>query len=1340
MKRLFAMLIALCLLLPAAAAEELAPELAVAYIDAPEEVAATKEEIVDDDGGLEPAVDEVTFELGGEEELLLPSDGEEVVPEDAESAPLDAQASDFVIQNGMLTKYQGPGGDVVIPDGVTVIGPGAFSGCESVTRVTIPRGVTTIGFEAFCACFGVTELVLPDTVVTIGGEAFADMENLTRVVMPEGVEYIGDWAFSRCYSLTDLSIPASVTYIGEDAFRYCVELTVGVAAGSYAEQYCIDNEMRYKYTNYAEGVLREGDGWSLIWTAERVGDEGVWLDIRLDGSNERDGTIFIYNEFGEDQSPWLGACDGFTRDSFTLVTVAGCTENPLYIPTELFRGYAGLREVDLLCVENIGSYAFADCPRLRRVNGFDDYLHFIERGAFKNCTALEDVTQNWDGWVVYPTNLRTIGSEAFYNDSSLEKLFLYPSVTSIGDDAFYGCRKLMIFCDNKNAIGYKYAVEHGIKCGLMAFEKGRDAWQFRNSDAYFGPTGEGSYLNSRDKAALFNGLSETERNTLERQLKEAWGGSCYGMSVTAVLNKWGSFAPSELKPGAANLHDVTKANNDDVESFINFHQWSWMFRKHTEAVFLFDVLGMYDKIDRIWRLAQSAEAGDLPFVLEMELSGNNGGHAVVGYGMEMGSFKYKGKQYDTKVLLYDPTFPDHDSALYCNYQSADFAVVDWDVADFQYAGSVRDEIDPAITGKDKSLVTHLYYFLPPKAFSVTTGGDTITIDDGTCDAGKGIFVAAMPDGDSDARLLYFMNGDTDFTIHPQGGADFTYSADSGLYDVTADGAKDIAFTKDGGVSMTDVTGAYSIVLTVDEDRASTPWTQTRVTGRGGDIAIAQAKDGLVIAGEDLSGVTVVAANDVGESLVALDGGEKSVLVTGGGSSGQPAPAVYADGDGDGVYETQVAAAPEIVVVSTSSVKHTVELGKKLQISLPEQAVTGCYSAKPAVATVTSAGLVTPVAAGTAKITVPVGKKKRTLTLTVVDPAMPTKLRFAEASLTLDMGTAESLTLKPILEPVGTARSDIEWKSSSAKVATVDQSGVVRPLKTGSVTITATAKKNKKAKGTVKLKIIDSTIPTKLSLVDMSGAALTGTVEQDYNATLQIGVRMQPDNAVSDITWKSSSSKIAEVDANGLVKPVKVGTVTITATSVKNKSAKASVKLKIVDPTMPTQVVLTDAQGNALPATLEIDLLDAPRLIAQLLPAGTAQSDIAWKSSSDKIATVDANGNVKPVKAGSVTITATATKNKKAAKVKLKIADLHAPTALTVSAPAQEVAVGGRLALTVAADAKRLPVVTTYTWTSGSKGVATVDGSGVVTGVKPGKAKITVTAANKKKATYTVIVK
>ena len=88
--------------------------------------------------------------------------------------------NDFVIENGVLKKYKGPGGDVVIPDSVTSIAGSAFAGCSSLTSIVIPESVTSIGDAAFYDC-----------------------SSLASIVIPEGVKSIGNWAFYGCKGLAD---------------------------------------------------------------------------------------------------------------------------------------------------------------------------------------------------------------------------------------------------------------------------------------------------------------------------------------------------------------------------------------------------------------------------------------------------------------------------------------------------------------------------------------------------------------------------------------------------------------------------------------------------------------------------------------------------------------------------------------------------------------------------------------------------------------------------------------------------------------------------------------------------------------------------------------------------------------------------------------------------------------------------------------------------------------------------------------------------------------------------------------------------------------------------------
>ena len=97
---------------------------------------------------------------------------------------------DFVIAKGVLTKYNGPGGDVVIPAGGEKNGGGAVKSCAALTGGTIPDGVTSIGERALYGCTELQSAVIPEGVKEISGFLFRGCAKLQSVTIPRSVKKI----------------------------------------------------------------------------------------------------------------------------------------------------------------------------------------------------------------------------------------------------------------------------------------------------------------------------------------------------------------------------------------------------------------------------------------------------------------------------------------------------------------------------------------------------------------------------------------------------------------------------------------------------------------------------------------------------------------------------------------------------------------------------------------------------------------------------------------------------------------------------------------------------------------------------------------------------------------------------------------------------------------------------------------------------------------------------------------------------------------------------------------------------------------------------------------------
>ena len=176
----------------------------------------------------------------------------------------------FNVSDGVLTRYSGPGGNIVIPGGVRVVGQavflnfiamrtltvpegveeihgdffsetptGAFSGCSNLNSVQLPQSLREIGCWAFSGCKNLRSVDIPSGVVKIGNRAFQGCEALKSVTLPAGVREIDYGVFMGCKNLLTADLPAGATVIREYAFADCASLArLDLTASVTTIDYC----------------------------------------------------------------------------------------------------------------------------------------------------------------------------------------------------------------------------------------------------------------------------------------------------------------------------------------------------------------------------------------------------------------------------------------------------------------------------------------------------------------------------------------------------------------------------------------------------------------------------------------------------------------------------------------------------------------------------------------------------------------------------------------------------------------------------------------------------------------------------------------------------------------------------------------------------------------------------------------------------------------------------------------------------------------------------------------------------------------------------------------------
>ena len=351
------------------------------------------------------------------------------------------------VQDGVLVGYYGPGGDIVIPNTITAIGPEAFKGNKKITSVTIPGSVSQIGYSAFEGCPNLERIVFSDpkrgAQLTIRVSAFIDCPKLTECTIPATAVYVTANVFKGCTSMTEIRVdPDNRYYFTQDGVLFGPWVNEGVP------QYEDENLALTAYpcgsrrTSYAIPETVNGRPVNQVW-ASGFRQAANLQHIEIPATCVK-----------------LGG-NAFEGTGLTEMTVPATVTD---LGSGLFEGCQSLTDVTFLGRVDAVQYGmFLGCTSLQRVSFTGGGPSTLDTYAFQNCTSLSSI--------LLPEGLVKIGLGAFEGCTNLQRVFIPSSVISFpsseGDyfNPFPDSPSSLIVYVVQGSNGEKWAVNHADEFG-----------------------------------------------------------------------------------------------------------------------------------------------------------------------------------------------------------------------------------------------------------------------------------------------------------------------------------------------------------------------------------------------------------------------------------------------------------------------------------------------------------------------------------------------------------------------------------------------------------------------------------------------------------------------------------------------------------------------------------------------------------------------------------------------------------------------------------------------------------------------------------------------------------
>ena len=413
----------------------------------------------------ETEVPDETEETEAPTEEAEPAETEETVEETTEETVEEVEANEAAdgfeldAKTGTITKYTGSssvvvipeevGGvkvlaigsstfkgnsalkEVVIPDTVTSIGYAAFRNCTNLQKVNLPKRLETLGSSSFTGCASLTSIEIPKSLTKIHSTsgAFEGCSKLNNVTFEEGTSQIPAYIFKDCPGLMSIEIPGSITDIGSYAFQGSALEEITFHDG--LQTIGVDAFSGTKLTSMKLPDTVTSIGYAAFRNCGALREVSLSKRLKTLGSSSFDNCVSLTS---------IEIPKSLTKIHSTSGAFEGCSklnnvtfeEGTSQIPAYIFKDCPGLMSIEIPgSITDIGSYAFQGSA-LEEV-AFHDGLQTIGVDAFYS-TKLTSVK--------LPDTVTTIGAGAFQNCNLLQTVELSAKLETLGSGAFKNCGTL----------------------------------------------------------------------------------------------------------------------------------------------------------------------------------------------------------------------------------------------------------------------------------------------------------------------------------------------------------------------------------------------------------------------------------------------------------------------------------------------------------------------------------------------------------------------------------------------------------------------------------------------------------------------------------------------------------------------------------------------------------------------------------------------------------------------------------------------------------------------------------------------------------------------------------